>query len=245
MYMPCTHMPQSKSTSHCNTHSQDCVRYLHHPNRAGVLNSSGSYLVQLTVTYDKCAEEHGQTRLNLGACPSSDTAGSTHSFQLQACKDVAEPGKRTLTLLSSASSTSWQVLPTSGSSSVSTESGAQLSACAGSKCVMYIGSAAGRVQPGKSYAIKYSPGAAGAQQGLAGKTGVLLGGKSLSASHRADAGAVWRDLQGPAVQKCPPRVTRSAAAVMGACGSKRWLELQAAAVDIEEGPAFNGLKYYW
>jgi hypothetical protein len=46
------------------------------------------------------------------------------------------------------------------------------------------------------------------------------------------------------VDKCPPRVTRSAAGLMGTCGSSRWLEMQAAAVDLEEGAAGN-LKYYW
>lgn len=46
------------------------------------------------------------------------------------------------------------------------------------------------------------------------------------------------------VDKCPPRLTRSAAGLMGTCGSSRWLEMQAAAVDLEEGAAGN-LKYYW
>jgi hypothetical protein len=231
-----------------------------------VLSKAGTYLVQVGISYEKCEREQGQTRVNVGPCPSSEE-GST-SFELQACKDVAEPGKRKLTLKSSSSSsstTAWQLAPSTAaagavSSSVSTEAGAQPLSCSGPGCVLLVGAGAGRVQPGRSYAVRYSTGdaapaaaAAASSAGLGfnlgfGGFGFGMGKTQESSSSAAGGGSGWKELKGPAVDKCPPRVTRSAAALMGSCGSgmARWLEMQAAAVDVEEGPAgAGGLKYYW
>ena len=68
---------------------------------------------------------------------------------------VSEPGKRKLTLNSGSKAVSWQLLPTGGSS-VSAEAGAAPLSCSGSGCVLLVGSGAGRVQPGRSYAIRYT-----------------------------------------------------------------------------------------
>lgn len=224
---------------------------------SGVLSKSGTYLVQVSISYEKCEREQGQTRVNVGACPSSDQASSTQSYELQSCKDVLEPGKRKLTLSSKGSgskSIAWQLAPAAGSASVTTEAGAQALFCSGSACVMFVGSGAGRLQPGRSYAIRYSTGeaAAAAPQASAGLGFNLgLGGFGFGVGAGAAAAApdsddTWVDLKGPAIDKCPPRVTRTAAGLLGTCGSGRWLEMQAAAVDLEEGAAgAGGLKYYW
>jgi hypothetical protein len=230
---------------------------------AGILSKPGTYLVQVSISYERCDREQGQTRINVGACPTSSEGSSTQSYELQSCKDVTEPGKRKLTLHSKEGSSSsssskfidWQLAAAAGSSSISTEAGAQPLSCSGSACVLFVGSGSGRVQPGRSYAIRYStsePAAAAA--GQQGKTvgfnlgfgGFNFGVGTAAAPSSSSSSSGWKELKGPVVDKCPPRVTRSAAALMGSCSSGRWLEMQAAAVDLEEGAAAaGGLKYYW
>lgn len=203
------------------------------------------------ISYDKCEREQGQTRVNVGPCPSSEEG--SQSYELQACKDVTDPGKRKLALLSkgSASSIAWQLAPAAGAGSVNTEAGAQPLSCSGAGCVLLVGAGAGRVQPGRSYALRYSTGDATAPAAASAGLGFNLGfggfGFGVGKTEAGSSGGGWRELKGPAVDKCPPRVTRSAAALMGSCGSGgRRLEMQAAAVDVEEGPAgAGGLKYYW
>jgi hypothetical protein len=228
---------------------------------AGILSKPGTYLVQVSISYERCDREQGQTRINVGACPTSSEGSSTQSYELQSCKDVVEPGKRKLTLHSKGSSSSksidWQLAPAAGSMSVSTEAGAQPLSCSGSACVLLVGSGSGRVHPGRSYAIRYSTAesvaaAAGQQEKTLGFNvgfsgfGFGVGAGAAAAAAASSSSSSWKELQGPVVDKCPPRVTRSAAALMGSCSSSRWLEMQAAAVDLEEGPAAaGGLKFYW
>jgi hypothetical protein len=226
-----------------------------------VLSKSGTYLVQVSISYDKCDKEHGQTRVVVDACPTNESGSSSAGYELQACKDVTEPGKRRLVLNSGAKSTAWQLtaLP---SGSTTTESASQPLSCSGSGCALLVGSTASKVHPGRSYAIRYSTGdaaaAAAAQNQGSGGLGFNLGlggfgfglggggGGAAAAAAAAPAVGGWRELKGPQVDKCPPRITRSAAGLLGSCGGNRWLEMQAAASDLEEGAAgAAGLKYYW
>lgn len=239
---------------HTHNHAQ--------PPNTGVLSRSGTYLVQLTVRYERCAAEQGQMRINLGPCASrtgNNEAAATAqqispSFELQSCADVSEPGKRKLTLRSQGGSapahTAWQLLPSGGAGSVSAESGganSQPLSCSGSSCVLFVGAGAGKVQPGRSYSIKSSTAADAGQQQQAGvSVGIGAFGMGISAGvGGGSAGSGGSSTNGPHVDKCPPRLTRSTAGVMGACGQRRWLEMQAAAVDLEEGPSAGSLKYYW
>jgi hypothetical protein len=224
-----------------------------------VLSRSGTYLVQVSISYDKCDREQGQTRVVVGACPSSDDGSSSASFDLQACKDVSEPGKRKLVLNSGSKSTAWQLAAVPGAST-SAEAAPKPLSCSGSGCVLLVGSGGSKVHPGRSYAIRYSTGdaAAAAAAQTQGSNGLgfnlgfggfgfgLGGGAAAAAPAAAASSGGWRELKGPQVDKCPPRITRSAAGLLGSCGNNRWLEMQAAASDLEEGAAgAAGLKFYW
>jgi hypothetical protein len=182
---------------------------------AGVLSKSGTYLVQVSIQYDKCSKEQGQTRVNVGACPTSEQGSSKQSYELQSCKDVSEPGKRKLTLNSGSKGVNWQLVPSS-STGVSTESGSQPLSCSGSGCILTVGSGAGKVQPGRSYSIRYSTGDAAAQQqqqqqqqqqgsGVGFSLGLGGFGFGFGADGGSNAGSGssgWRELKGPAVSWC-------------------------------------------